>query len=93
MLADYSWRAFAGLERAVRSGTTPVEDVHGMQNFDYYQRHPAEQRLFASTQSSISARQSSLIAEAYPFEVFQTVVDVSGARGYLLEHLLRCNRH
>lgn len=91
MLAHYNWSAFAGLERAVRTGSTAFEDVHGMQNFDYYERHPKEQQLFAVTQSSISESQSVIISQAYNFARFRTLVDVGGSQGHLLCELLKAN--
>jgi hypothetical protein len=89
MIDDYNWDAWGGLLQGVRDGKPAFDRVHGMPFFDYLQRHPEKERVFAASMASISGSQNPGIAASYPFGELTTLVDVGGAHGHLLAAILR----
>jgi len=89
MVDDYNWNAWGGLLQSVRDGEQSFERVHGMPFFDYLQRHPEKERVFAASMASISGTENPAIARAYPFGKLARLVDVGGAHGHLLATILR----
>jgi hypothetical protein len=89
MIDDYNWRAWGGLLQGVRDGGPPFERAHGMAFFDFLQRHPEKEQVFAASMASVSGVENPAIARAYPFGKLSRVVDVGGAHGHLLATILR----
>jgi hypothetical protein len=89
MVDDYNWSAWGALLPAVRDGQPAFDRVHGMPFFDWLQRHPEKERVFAASMASISGAQNPGIAAAYPFGELELLVDVGGAHGHLLAAILR----
>jgi hypothetical protein len=91
MIDDYNWLAWGRLLQGVRSGgePPPFDRVHGMPFFEWLQRHPEKERVFAAAMASVSGAQNPGIAEGYPFGELGRLVDVGGAHGHLLAAILR----
>jgi hypothetical protein len=89
MVDDYNWSAWGALLPAVRDGQPAFDRVHGMPFFDWLQRHPEKERVFAASMASISGAQNPGIAASYPFGELELLVDVGGAHGHLLAAILR----
>ncbi len=89
MVDDYNWNAWGALLHGVRDGGSAFERVHGMPFFDYLQRNPEKERVFAASMASISGTENPAIARAYPFDRLTRLVDVGGAHGHLLATILR----
>jgi len=92
MVDDYNWNAWGALLHGVRDGGSAFERVHGMPFFDYLQRNPEKERVFAASMASISGTENPAIARAYPFDQLTRLVDVGGAHGHLLATILRRHR-
>src|SRR6201987_1291334 len=58
----WSVRAWMELGHCIRAGTPAFEHVHGMQVFDYFNRHPKELELFAGAMRSFSVTAGTAMA-------------------------------
>ena len=56
--------------------------------FDYLAQHPDEAALFSETMVGIHGAEPPAVAAAYDFSSCGTIVDVGGATGNMLAHIL-----
>jgi hypothetical protein len=75
-------------EYSVKTGKTAFEAVFGEGIFDYLAKHPDEAKLFSETMVGFHGMEPPAIAAAYDFSTLGTIVDVGGATGNLLAHIL-----
>jgi hypothetical protein len=92
MVDDYNWQAWGALEHGVHTGERPFDHVHGKPSFPYLREHPEKDRIFSASMASISGVENPVIARAYDFGRFATLVDVGGAHGHLLATILKRHR-
>lgn len=76
--------AWGGLPDSVRSGHSAFEIVHGMSVWEWFARHPDEQRVFAATMRQATEISARAIARVYPWPDGAVVCDVAGGIGTLL---------
>ncbi len=81
-------RAFENIAWSLQTGKTGFEKAYGMPVFDYFASHPAEAALFSETMVGFHGNEPPAVAAAYDFSVFETIVDVGGATGNMLAHIL-----
>jgi hypothetical protein len=91
--ADYmgmasSMGAWAGLERAIRSGEAAFEHVHGRTCWEHFAEVPEEGAVFAEAMGSVTAVDAPAVAAALPVEGIGSLCDVAGGRGTLLAAVL-----
>lgn len=82
--ADWSWRSWGHMLECVRTGRTAFDEVFGEQAFEYLAKHPAESAVFNEGMTGFSMQESPVVADAYDFSPFDTIVDVGGGHGHLL---------
>lgn len=92
MIGDYSWQPWGALLHGVKTGGRVFDHVYRMPLFDYLQRHPDHERIFAASMASLSTTQNVAVARAYPFAQSARLVDVGGAHGHLLATILKRHR-
>ena len=80
--------AWGGLAESVRTGRSSFEMVHGMSVWDWYARHPDEERVFASTMRQATEISARAIARVYPWPDGAVVCDVAGGIGTLLSTIV-----
>lgn len=80
--------AWGGLAESVRSGESSFEMVHGMSVWEWYARHPDEERVFASTMRQATEISAHAIARVYPWPDDAVVCDVAGGIGTLLSTIV-----
>ncbi len=88
MAGPISWGAFTELEYSLATGKPSVEKVLGMGLFDYLAQHPDEATMFSESMVGIHGGEPPAVAAAYDFSPFGTIVDVGGATGNMLAHVL-----
>ena len=81
--------AWAALADAVRTGRAAFEIVFGLPFFVYLDKHPELGTHFHTRMGTRGERRDALVAEAYDFSRFGTVIDVGGGTGGLLAGILR----
>ena len=82
------WDAYGQLEHCLRTGEPGVDRATGEGLFDYFERNPAEGRIFDDAMTSKSFAQIGPALAAYDFSPFKTIADVGGGAGHLLAAVL-----
>ena len=85
------WQAFGDFEYSLQSGKPAVHKLFGMNFFDYLSQRPEEATRFSETMVGIHGAEPPAVAAAYDFSTVGTIVDVGGATGNMLGHIL--SRH
>ena len=81
--------AFAEFQYSLETGKTAFEKVCGIPVFDYLAQHPQEAAQFSEAMVGIHGAEPPAVAAAYDFSSFATIVDVGGATGNMLGHILK----
>jgi hypothetical protein len=80
-----SWEAF---EWTLRTGDSAFQHVHGMNVWEWFDRHPEERETFARAMTGLTLSDTPVIARLYPFGDLRVLCDVGGGRGLLLSEIL-----
>jgi hypothetical protein len=83
-----AWKEF---DHGLLTGDTGFEKAHGMGLFQYLQTNPGMAQFFSETMVGFHGREPPAVAEAYDFSGIGSLVDVGGASGNMLGHVL--SRH
>jgi hypothetical protein len=83
-----AWKEF---DHGLFTGDTGFEKAHGMGLFEYLQNNPGMAQFFSETMVGFHGREPPAVAEAYDFSGIGSLVDVGGASGNMLGHVL--SRH
>ena len=81
-------RAFDEFEYSLATGKPAVDKVLGMGFFDYLAQHPDEAAQFSESMVGIHGGEPPAVAAAYDFSSCGTIVDIGGATGNMLAHIL-----
>lgn len=87
----YQYKAMEEILHSLRTGGTAFKAAHGIELFDYLAEHPEDASHFSNAMVGIHGGEPPAVAEAYDFSQFDTIVDVGGATGNMLAHIL--SRH
>jgi hypothetical protein len=88
MAGPWMWQAFGDFRHSLETGQTAMEKVFGMPIFDYLAQHPDQAAQFSEAMVGIHGQEPPAVAEAYDFSAFGSIVDVGGATGNMLAHIL-----
>jgi hypothetical protein len=88
MAGPLMWQSFAEFDYSLATGKPATEKVLGMNLFDYLAEHPDEAARFSESMVGIHGAEPPAVAAAYDFSAFGTIVDVGGATGNMLAHIL-----
>ncbi len=88
MAGPVMWNPLMNIGHSLRTGLTAFENFHGMPIFDYFAKHPDMAALFSESMVGIHGPEPPAVAQAYDFSGFKTIVDVGGATGNMLAHIL-----
>src|SRR5689334_8205516 len=89
MWMETHYQPFAGLVDAVRTGRPAADAYYGMPFFQWLAGHPEQVTHFTRAMGNITAGIKVGAVETIDLTGVRTVVDVGGADGALLAHLLR----
>jgi hypothetical protein len=81
-------RAFDEFEYSLATGKPAADKVLGMGLFDYLAQHPEEAAQFSESMVGIHGGEPPAVAAAYDFSSCGTIVDIGGATGNMLAHIL-----
>jgi hypothetical protein len=82
-------QAAAGLLDAVRHGGTAFEHVYGERFFEHLDHHAEHQAAFQGSMAGRAENEAADIVAAYDFGALDSIVDVGGGEGVLLEAVVR----
>lgn len=85
-----AWKAF---DHGLFTGDTGFEKAHGMGLFQYLQHNPGMAQFFSETMVGFHGREPPAVAEGYDFSGIGSLVDVGGASGNMLGHVLSRHPH
>ena len=88
MAGQWMWQAWEAFPSTVKTGTPAMDMVFGMPAFDWLAQHPDEARRFSETMVAVHGAEPPAVAAAYDFSSCGSIVDVGGASGNLLGHVL-----
>jgi hypothetical protein len=77
---------------SLKTGKTALEHVFGKPLFELLAEQPEAASLFSETMVGFHGAEPPAVADAYDFSAFESIVDVGGATGNLLVHILRRHR-
>jgi hypothetical protein len=83
--------AMGALAHSAMTGEIAFEHVFGKSVWDYRAQHPAMEEAFHSAAATATAPLAMRLLETYDFTGVSRVVDVGGARGAIVGHLLRAH--
>ena len=73
---------------SIRTGSTVVPALRGMESFDYFAGQPELAELFNQTMTSVSELTDGPVVAGYDFGAYPAIVDVGGGHGPLLAAIL-----
>jgi len=85
-----AWKEF---DHGLFTPDTGFEKAHGMGLFEYLQKNPGMAQFFSETMVGFHGREPPAVAEAYDFSGIGSLVDVGGASGNMLGHVLSRHPH
>jgi hypothetical protein len=88
MAGPWMWKAWGEFQYSLETGKTAMEKVFGMPIFDYLAQNPHEAAQFSEAMIGIHGAEPPAVAEAYDFSALGSIVDVGGATGNMLAHIL-----
>lgn len=73
---------------SIRTGSTVVPALRGVESFDYFAGQPELAGLFNRTMTSVSELTDGPVVAGYDFSAYPTIIDVGGGHGPLLAAIL-----
>ena len=88
--SESHWQPWGRYHETLRSGKSGPQHAFGEDVFTWFQReeNKAEWEIFNRAMTSFSGGTAPLVAQAYDFSRFKTIVDVGGGHGLLLKTIL-----
>lgn len=83
------WECFGKIEYSLQTGKPAMEKVFGMNLFEYLAQRPEQAAQFSESMVGIHGGEPPAVAAAYDFSSLGTIVDVGGATGNMLGHILK----
>ena len=85
---DWHWEVWGKILYSVRTGKSAWAQIHGEQVFDYFAKNEEASRIFNRAMSSFSSLATKAVVEAYDFTGINTLIDIAGGEGRLLNGVL-----
>jgi len=79
---------WANFDRVLTSGDPIFREIHGVDMWGYFEQHPEEGEIFHRSMVELSRQVAGLVASAYDFSSFRTLVDLGGGSGELIAVIL-----
>jgi hypothetical protein len=87
--SGYFFSPFSEFLYSVQTGKPGREKILGMDGFEYLRQNPEEARIFDEAMTATAANWAPVIAAAYDFGAWESLMDVGGGNGILLAEILR----
>ncbi|MCP3805011.1 acetylserotonin O-methyltransferase [Allokutzneria sp. A3M-2-11 16] len=91
LTADWMWGAWGGLTTAVRTGSSPFQQLYGKAFFEHLADDPAANKVFNDAMTLLPGSMNHVYVDAIDLSDAKTVVDVGGGQGTLVRDLLEHN--
>ncbi len=80
---------WANFDQALASGDPIFAKVHGVDIWGYFEQQPEQGEIFHRSMVELTRQVAGLVASAYDFSAFKTLVDIGGGAGELLAVILK----
>ena len=88
---DWHWEVWGKILYSVKTGKPAWAQLHGEEVFDYFAKNQEAARVFDRAMSSFSTVATKAVVEAYDFSGIDTLIDIAGGHGRLLNGILEGN--
>ncbi|HZN00127.1 MAG TPA: methyltransferase [Pyrinomonadaceae bacterium] len=88
---DWHWEVWGKILYSVKTGKSAWAQLHGEQIFDYFAKNQEAARVFDRAMSSFTTVAAKAVVEAYDFSGIDTLIDIAGGHGRLLNGVLEAN--
>jgi hypothetical protein len=85
---DWNWQVWGNILYSVRTGKSAWAQVHGEQVFEYFEKNEEAGRIFDRAMTSFSNVATKAVVEAYDFSGIETLIDIAGGQGRMLNGIL-----
>ena len=85
---DWNWKVWGNILYSVRTGKSAWAQIHGEQVFEYFEKNREAGRIFDRAMTSFSGVAVKAVLEAYDFSGIETLVDIAGGQGRLINRIL-----
>jgi len=86
---QYYCSSLGGLLYSIRTGAPAQQKASGMEGFEYLRLHPELGRIFDEAMTGNSMLLAPIIADAYNFGRWESLMDVGGGNGILLATIMK----
>ena len=83
-----AWKCFEQLQYSVETGNTAMEKVFGLPLFDYLAQHAKLASQFSEAMLGIHSAEPAAVAASFDFSALEVILDVGGATGNMLAHIV-----
>ncbi len=90
--SEFIFGPFGEILYSIETGRAARTKMYGMEVFDYLKTHPETAGIFDDAMTGMSALVGPVIAEAYEFGKWGSLMDVGGGNGILLAAILKAHR-
>jgi hypothetical protein len=87
--SEFLFEPFAEILYSIETGLPARAKLFGMESFEYLKTDPETARLFDDAMTGMSALVGPLVAAAYDFGKWESLMDVGGGNGILLAAILQ----
>ncbi len=89
--SDFHYPSFGQIMHSIQTGESSRTFLSGTDGFEHLRRDPEQARIFDDAMTNMSELAGPLIAAAYDFGAWGSLMDVGGGNGILLSHILRAH--
>jgi O-methyltransferase domain/Dimerisation domain len=89
---EFIFGPFGEILYSIETGLAARTKMYGMEVFDYLKTDPETARIFDDAMTGMSALVGPVVAEAYDFGEWGSLMDVGGGNGILLAAILKVHR-
>ena len=85
---EWNWQVWGKALYSVQTGKPAWGQIHGEQVFEFFEKNPAAGRVFDRAMTSFSTGATKAVLEAYDFSGIETLIDIAGGQGRLINRVL-----
>jgi hypothetical protein len=85
------YRPFGEILYSIRTGQSARSKIFGMDGWEYLRQHPDIARIFDDAMTDLSAQLGPVVAGAYDFGQWGSLMDIGGGNGILLASILKAH--
>jgi len=86
--SPWALQNWANFDRVLASGDPIFRELHGVDLWGYFEQQPEEGEIFHRSMVELTRQMAGLVASAYDFSSFRTLVDLGGGSGELIAVIL-----